>query len=152
MVEQGPNKEIPQKEAVIFLLYKDGEVLLETRIEDDNFYGSTVVPGGKVELQDYQAESDYRRLAARRETKEELGVEVTLLDYLFSFPDVTPNGNAYLFHSFLIRGWEGEVVNQEPEKRIVFWVPFEEAINLCSLDASRQIIIRARTFLNSKAG
>lgn len=151
MVEQATNKEIPQKEAVVFLLYTGGEVLLETRIEDDNFKGVTVVPGGKVEPDDFQDGSDYRQRAVSREVKEELGVLVISQHYLFNFAAVTPNGNSYLFHAFLVTGWIGEVINQEPAKRIVSWVSLDEAANFCQLDPSKQIIARARELLNSRA-
>lgn len=92
------------KEAVIFLLYKEGKFLLEERVNPEKtYFGYTKVPGGKIE------EGEVRKDALAREIKEELGIKAQDIVLLDSFENVTTFATHYLVHAYLVTRYEGEV-------------------------------------------
>lgn len=130
----------PQGEAVIFLIYKDGSVYLEERTKiGSGYYGYNIIPGGKVELSDGGPS-----VAMIREVEEEMGVVVTSYKCLDSFVEMSLSGNFRLNHAFLIDGFDGEVINREPEKGRLFQVPLDQAKDNLELVSSRYIIDLAR--------
>lgn len=108
------------------VFFKDGQFLLEQRIEEDNFKGRWTFIGGKVEKGDFLKDEDYKEVAAIREAREEINLEPKSFQCFVSFEERSRNGNWYLFHGILIEEWEGQLENREPDKRNLAWISIEE--------------------------
>ena len=142
-------EKLPQKESVVFLLYKDNQVLLEKRTNkiSDAYSGMLIVPGGKIEQKDY-SQPDYFLTALIREVEEELSVKPRRITHLFDNPhNLTPRGNVYYSRVYLVTEWEGEIKSQEPEKATAVWVNIDEATSMMPLQFSKEIIAAARQLL-----
>ncbi len=96
-------------EAVVFLFYKDGEILIEHRPDGDTF-----LPNGGVEEEDKEGDEDYRITALKREVREELGVEIHDFNYLTELKVDEIN---VWFYVYMITEWEGEI----PEETTTDW-------------------------------
>jgi len=128
-----------QKEGVIFLVYKNGKILVEQRPDEDSgFGGYKIIPGGKL----IQGESVEGALV--RESEEELGIIPLTFVYLDSFEHVTLHNNHYLSHAFLITEYEGQVRNIEPEKGVHEWITLSEAEKELKLGASKLVLYKAK--------
>ena len=106
-----------EKNAVVFLLIKDGKLLVEKRRKDKEFLpGATIIPGGSVEPGETIEE------AVIREVKEELGVKAKSANYLCSM--WSRKGSPFLLHFYIISAWEGEIGAHEAEE--TFWIGLDE--------------------------
>lgn len=117
----------PLPEVVCLVFFKDGKLLLEQRIEEDNFKGRWTFTGGKVEKKDFLEGKDYKELAALREGGEETGLQAKSFQCFVSFEGISRNGGRFIFHGILITEWEGLLENKEPHKRNLDWITIEEA-------------------------
>jgi len=133
-----------QKEGVVFLIYEEGRVLLEERTRPDSgHYGYIIIPGGNVERGETKEE------AFLREVEEELGIKPTSYRHLDSFENMTLSRNHYLLHAFLVTDFDGEVVNREPERCNMIWVPLKEAESLLRLGSSRLVLFKAKPVISA---
>jgi len=73
-------RETLKKNGVVFALWDGENLQLEVRKKPGNFFGFTIIPGGKVE------KSESFEDALLRETKEEYGIEV-LKNYPLGNPE-----------------------------------------------------------------
>jgi ADP-ribose pyrophosphatase len=100
-----------------------GETLLLKRIGDRIDSGTWSKPGGKVEF------GETAQDAIKREIREELGVEIELLDYLgFTNQINSPGspGTHWVAISYLARITSGEPKNMEPDKHEELrWFPLD---------------------------
>lgn len=87
------------------LIVEDGKILLLYRDEEDHWE----VPGGKFEPQESPTE------AAKREAKEEIGVEVELEKPFYS-GEFQHDGEVYLWHGYISKIRDGKPSIQEKEK------------------------------------
>lgn len=139
-----------RKKSVVFLLYKDGKVLLETKVPPeysfhDPYAGLTIVPGGKIEQRDRRENKEFLN-AAIREIREEFDVEAGLfVKILETDNNINPKGVPYHTVVYLVLDWDGEPkLDTEVYKARKFWIPIEEALNKISVDFGKEIIERAR--------
>lgn len=132
-------------EGVMFLIYRNGEFLFEERImSDSSLLGYTIIPGGTVE----QGESHEQ--AFIREVEEEYGIKLVNYHPLGTFENVTLGGKHFLTTAYLVLDYEGEIVNREPEKCRLRWVPLEKADETLPLVSSKFVLLKARQFLNEE--
>lgn len=132
-----------QGEAVVFLVYKDGDVYLMERLkEGSGYFGYTIIPGGKIESFDLNPES-----AVVREVAEEMGIKLIHMVHLDSYLDMSLSGNFRKNHAFLVDEFEGEVTSIEPEKERLVCVPITCAKDKMELAAGRYLIELARKYL-----
>jgi ADP-ribose pyrophosphatase YjhB (NUDIX family) len=144
-VIEGQERIIPVKQAVMFLLYKDDKFRFEKRLRPDkSYYGHTIIPAGKVNTEKGEGVSE----ALEREIFEEHGVDIIDSAWLDTFEDITPRGNHYLVHAFLVTGFEGDVKENEPEKAELVWLSAEEAREEIRFVNSRHILALAQSYLN----
>src|SRR5687768_9681257 len=96
--EQGEKREA-EKQGAIFLIYKEGKVLLEDRIDPTKVYfGYRLIPGGK-----FDANRDFTREdTAKNEAKEECGIQITTMVHLDTFLHMTVSNHLYLTSAFLV--------------------------------------------------
>lgn len=115
-------------EVVCLVFYKNGKVLLEQRLEADNFQNRWTFTGGKVDQDDFRQGDNHIITASRREGWEETGLRANQCLPFTSFAGVSRNGNSYLFHGVWIKDWDGEMdENKEPGVRRLEWVPLQRA-------------------------
>jgi 8-oxo-dGTP pyrophosphatase MutT (NUDIX family) len=135
---------MPDKEGVFFLVYNNGQVLLEERLQPEKaYYGYTIIPGGKVETD----KGEDHLVAVKREIEEECGVTATNIFKLDDFLNITLSNNFYHTSAYLITEYDGEVRNVEGKSRHV-WVDIDKASELLPFVDSRYLILLARLHLN----
>jgi len=137
-------KRLPEKEGVIFLIYKNGKVLLEKRTRPDKaYFGYIIIPGGKFEKGIDSNHED----AVRREISEECGcIAIKGMVLLDNYLQTTITNHLYDVSAYLITDFDGEITNPE-EKSEHIWVDLEKAKNYLSFADSRYIITMAREVL-----
>ena len=147
MVEAKERK-APAKQAVMFLLHRSGRFLLERRKDPEkSYHGYLIIPGGKVEQEKKESVLE----ALYREVEEEHGVRAVDAAWLDTFEDVTPSGNHYLIHAYLIIDYEGEVVSAEPDKSDLVWLSSKDAHEALKFANSRYVLGLAEKYLNEEA-
>lgn len=134
----------PQREAVIFLLYRKGNVFIERRLKKGSgYYGYFIIPGGGVEEIDNTFED-----AVRREAWEEKGVLVGNAVHLGSFVDASfSSGELKTSHAYLVNDFEGDPIEKEPEKAELSEVPIGDVDEYLEIASSKLIILWARAKL-----
>jgi len=144
MFEERREKRLPEKEGVLFLIYKEGKVLLEERLREDKaYYGYTIIPGGKVE----KISGESHLEAAKREISEECGICATDITRLDTFYNITISNNFYNTSAYLVTDYQGDIRNVEGKSRHL-WVDINEAPNIVSFANDRYIILMAKLYLN----
>lgn len=144
MTAEMGEKRLPEKEGVYFLVYKEGKILIEERITSGKaYYGYNIVPGGKVNFVDGESHEQ----GAKREIKEELGVEATKLVCLDRFLNTSISNHLYDISVYLILDFKGEVTNVE-NKSIHRWVDIEKANEFLPFGDSRYVVLLAREYLS----
>jgi 8-oxo-dGTP pyrophosphatase MutT (NUDIX family) len=122
--------------AITAIIVKDDKYLITRRSpEKKRFPGMWVVPGGKMEAEDYlQLPKDtefywYNVLerTLEREVQEEVGLEIKNVEYLTSLATVHDDGSPSLVISCIADYASGEVLLQEGEADAFEWVTLQEA-------------------------
>ena len=127
-------KEAHEKHGVVFILFDGKRLQLEERIKpQDQFFGYTVIPGGKIE----PGEEIYSAL--RRELLEEYGVKLKEAFGLGDVQRVEDGGSLNVLHIFLVTRWDGDLSNPEGVNRHIE-ATFSEARVLCRHPISQKIL------------
>jgi len=95
----------PAAGAIVYVL-KDDKVLYGVRSIEPNS-GKLSLPGGFIEI------GESAETAAIREVKEELGISVTLIDYLGSYPSEYASGIPTINIVFIAKYSSGEIVSSD---------------------------------------
>lgn len=129
--------------AITAIIVKDEKYLVTRRaLTKKRFPGKWTVPGGKMETSDYlKLPKDtefywYNVLeqTLKRETKEEVGLEITNIEYVTSLARVHEDGSPSLVISCMADFVSGEVKLQPEETDDFAWVSLKEAKNYDLLD------------------
>lgn len=129
--------------AITAIIIKDGKYLITRRSPNKKrFPGKWTVPGGKMETNDYLAlpkDTEFYwynvlERTLKREVKEEVGLEVSNVEYLTSLATVHDDGAPSLVISCIADHVSGEVKLQEGETDAFEWVSTEESKNYDLLD------------------
>ena len=122
--------------AITAIIVKDGKYLITRRsLNKKRFPGKWVVPGGKLETDDYinlpkDTESYWYNVlekVLRREVKEEVGLGIKNIEYVTSLATVHGDGYPSLVVSCLADYASGEVTLKEDETDDFKWVSLGEA-------------------------
>lgn len=122
--------------AITAIIVKDGRYLITRRSQNKRrFPGMWTVPGGKMETSDYlQLPKDtehywYNVLerTLRREVKEEVGIDISNIEYVTSLATVHDDGSPSLVISCVADYVSGEINLQKEESDQFAWVNLEEA-------------------------
>lgn len=108
---------------------KDLAVLLVERA-DEPFAGSWALPGGFVQVADGADQGEDLEVAARRELREETGIDVDYLEQLYTFgtPGRDPRGRVVsVTYMALVRSRE-HVATAGSDARAARWVTVQEAL------------------------
>ncbi|HYC79764.1 MAG TPA: NUDIX domain-containing protein [Candidatus Binatia bacterium] len=125
------------------IIVKDGKYLITRRsMSKKRFPGMWTVPGGHLDTKDYldlpkDTEHYWYNVlekALKREVQEEVGVEITNVDYVTSLASVHSDGNPSIVISCMGDYVSGEVKLQEGETDEARWVSLEEAKTLPLID------------------
>jgi 8-oxo-dGTP pyrophosphatase MutT (NUDIX family) len=122
--------------AITAIIVKDNKYLIIRRSPNKKrFPGMWAVPGGKMETSDYlKLPKDTRyywynvlERTLKREVGEEVGLEITNIEYITSLATVHEDGSPSLVISCVADYVSGEVGLQEGETDKFAWVTLEEA-------------------------
>jgi 8-oxo-dGTP diphosphatase len=122
--------------AVTAIISKGGKFLITRRSKNKKrFPGKWTVPGGKLETRDYlelpKDTEDYwynvLEQTLAREVKEEVGLEITNVEYLTSLATIHKDGAPSLVISCLASYLSGDVILQKEESDDFAWVSLKEA-------------------------
>lgn len=125
------------------IIKKDGKYLITKRSQNKKrFPGKWTVPGGRLETHDYlELEKDtefywYNVLerTLKREVKEEVGIDITNIEYITSLATVHDDGSPSIVISCVADYVSGDVILQEDESDDFAWVSPEESKNYQMLD------------------
>ena len=121
--------DLPTPAAVSLILHEDSTGLQMLFIErashdDDPWSGNISFPGGKIEKDD-----ESPKLAAERETLEEIGLDLRGERYLGRLSDVVGTHLPVKISCFVYATDNTRSFSLNEEVRDVFWVPFKELRN-----------------------
>ncbi len=142
--------------AITAIIVKDGKYLVTKRSPNKKrFPNKWTVPGGKLETADYidlpKDTTDYwynvLEKVLRREVKEEVGLDITNIEYVTSLATVHGDGNPSLVISCMADWQEGEVTLQAEECDACAWVSLEEAKNYDLIDGIYDELVMAEAKL-----
>ncbi len=138
--------------AITAIIKKDGKYLITRRSANKRrFPGMWVVPGGKLETDDYinlpKDTTDYwynvLEKVLRREVKEEVGLDITNITYVTSLATVHGDGNPSLVISCLADYKSGQVTLKPDETDDFKWVSLEDAKNYELIDGIYDELVMA---------
>lgn len=116
------------------LLLKEGCVLMGERRPEKVYPLHWEFPGGKLEPNEMPME------ALRRELFEELGIVIGDAEEWFNEVATYSNGMTYDISYFLVRSWNGEIINREFSN--IAWISKELLPNLLHLSGNERILTR----------
>ncbi len=119
---------------VVALLVRERSVLMGERRPDKVYPLHWEFPGGKIEMGETETE------ALHRELQEELGIKIADSELYCSEIATYSNGITYAISYFLVREWQGEIVNMEFNR--VQWVSKELLPTLLHLSGNKTILDR----------
>ncbi len=133
----------PEPTTGVLIFNPQGEILL---VQSHKWRGKYVIPGGHIELGEKAAD------AARREAKEETGLDVEAVEFLgwqeFVYDDAFWKPRHFIFLDFICRT-EGTDVHLNDEAEAYRWVKPRAALDL-PIDAYTAVSIRK--YLDGKKG
>ncbi len=120
------------------LLVDRGRVLLGRRTSRVRFAGMWDAFGGHLERGETPGQ------ALRRELREELGIEVTLAEFMRVYEDLDPtSGETFRHHLFVVRGWDGDPGIANEEHSEIRWFRPEEVPELNLMPSLKEAISTA---------
>lgn len=114
------------------LICQDDHVLVCQRKANGPFPLKWEFPGGKVE----QAEEPFAAL--QRELKEELGIELSGADEMYSYNHVYPDVIEVQLRFFSVQGFRGDIANLAFEQ--IRWAKFSELNSFDFLDGDLALV------------
>lgn len=130
---------------VMFLIYNNGQFLVEERIRlDSSHKGFFIIPAGHVD------EGETPEQTVLRETSEEHGITPSKIIKLDSFENMSLGGDFLYVDAYLITEYVGDLINREPEKCNLHWMTPQEAEDKMVLASSRLVLFKALEALSSQ--
>jgi len=138
-------------EAVLFLFYKDGKILVEHRPKGNSI--EIFIPNGRIDTKDIQKDKDYKLVAMNREVYEEFSNKVKIKKFLplgeFKVEEIK-----ILFFGYLITEWTGvhpEYTVEDDEKFAdLEWVSIEKYEEVLKLPSARFFVKEAMKIINKQ--
>ena len=108
-------------QTVVSVFIKNNRLLMEKRSDKKGVYpGFLMCPSGHVE------NGESYKQAIQREMKEELGIEVKKLKFLFSMDDKDTVSKKVFQHNFLrIISFKGKIKNSKESNKLI-WMDYEQ--------------------------
>lgn len=152
MVSRFQMKHFLHEVAITAIIVRDGKYLIIRRSKDKiRFPGMWTVPGGKLEVSDYNAlpkdTKDYwynvLEKTLEREVREEVGIKIDNVQYLTSLATIHQDGAPSLVISCLADYKRGKVRLQPEEADGFAWVSLKDAKNYDLIDGIYDELIMA---------
>jgi 8-oxo-dGTP pyrophosphatase MutT (NUDIX family) len=107
---------------------EDTEILMIQRaeFEGDVWSGDIAFPGGRID-----SAEEPPRVAAERETLEEVGIDLSSAEYLGRIDDVTGSSHEVLVSAFVFAVGEGQQVELNHEVSAIRWMAMSEIGDPC---------------------
>jgi len=141
------------REGVIFVFYKDGQILVEHRPTKTQ-KKETFFLNGSIELKDKVQNKDYRIEALLREINEELQGKVTATKYEY-LGEVAVEGIGVLFYVYIILEWEGSIPEYTVEDNKKFadlqWIKLSEKEKYFEFDSAFQVSEMIEKFISNQS-
>lgn len=138
--------------ALTAIIYRENQYLIIRRSPNKKrFPGKWVVPGGKLETNDYVNTPKNSKhywyevveKAIKREVFEETGLEIGNIDYVTSLATIHDDDTPSLVLSFMAEYQSGEVILQQDETDQFAWVTKVEAKSYDLIDGVYEEILLA---------
>ncbi len=139
------------------IIIKDGKYLITRRSPNKKrFPKRWVVPGGKLEIEDYSSLPKDTKFywynvlekVLRREVREEVGLEIKNIEYVTSLATIHDDGNPSLVISCLADYASGDVKLQKGEADKFVWISLKEAKKYDLIDGIYDELVMAQNQLN----
>lgn len=144
-----PLKNNGYRDVVVFLFYRNGEVLVENRPD-----GRVFLPGGTVEKKDFNKPGSYLMNALYREVNEEFSGRVRIKRCGYYATRKSKNEKIN-FHAFAITDWEGRMPEYtiEDGKRFskLEWVELDSYADHLTAEHSRKMCEKLKDMLDAAA-
>jgi 8-oxo-dGTP pyrophosphatase MutT (NUDIX family) len=139
------------REAVLFLFYKKGHILVEHRPAGDA--KETFIPNGGIDEKDLKLEGGYRINAMRREVNEEFDNKIKLKKFIsigeFAVEEIKIN-----FFGYLVLDWEGIMPEYTVEDGKKFaeleWINIEEHKKFLKFDSALFFVNKTLELMQNK--
>lgn len=148
--------------AITVIVVKDGKYLITRRsMQEKKWPGKWTVPGGKLEQSDYagipkdtpNAWYNIVEAVARKEVREEVGVEIENIRYVTSLVATYKPEDPHLLVLSMMADWKsGDVILLEEEADQYAWVTLEEAKGYDLIAGIYPELVMADKFLEGERG
>lgn len=136
-------------EAVLFLFYKDGKILVEHRPKGNS--KEIFIPNGRIDTKDIVVGNDYKLVAMNREVSEEFSNKVKIKKFLplgeFKVEEIK-----ILFFGYLITEWTGEHPEYTVEDGEKFadleWIKIEKYEDSLKFPSAKFFVKEAMKIIN----
>ncbi|MFW9875873.1 MAG: NUDIX domain-containing protein [Candidatus Thorarchaeota archaeon] len=140
-------------EAVVFVFYKNGKVLIENRPSNPDHTGpkANFFPSGKIDKDDHNYDEDYRTIALKREILEEFENKIKFKDHHY-LGEVKVDPIKIHFYVYLITDFKGSFPKYTIEKgekfADLFWIDLNDKEKYFIYDSAFQICDMVGSFLS----
>lgn len=131
---------------VLFVLIKEGRVLLEKRPVEGFLKHQYLIPGGAIHTKSETLED-----ALKREMMEELGIIPTKFE-LLTDEDI-PGLHNNILKPFIINSWQGEIPQFILDKEDPFpleWMEISQVLSILPIEPTKKIIEVLKKYLSNR--
>ncbi len=136
------------REAVLFLFYKKGHILIEHRPKGEE--KEIFIPNGGIEEKDFGFKEDYKIVAMKREVDEEFAGKIQIKKF-FPLGEFIVEELKIKFFGYLVIDWTGIMPEHTIEEGKKFaeleWIKIEHYKNVLKFDSAKFFVKKAMDLL-----
>lgn len=135
-------------EAVLFLFYKNGKILIEHRPKGNT--KEIFIPNGRIDKKDISKNEDYRIKAMKREIREELGKHITIKNYLY-LGEFFVEIRKIKFYGYLVLDWKGKIplftIENNKKHADLEWIPIRSYKKYLNFESASFFVEKAKRLI-----